>query len=57
MCRCRSVLARTSGTGLINQGLQRTLPNHLTALMPGAGANINHLVGTSNRFFIMLHHE
>jgi hypothetical protein len=37
--------------------LQRTLPNHLTALMSGAGANINDLVGTSNRFFVMLHDE
>jgi hypothetical protein len=42
---------------LIHQRVQGTLTNDLTALMASAGADVNHLVCSSNRFFVMLHHE
>jgi hypothetical protein len=42
---------------LIHQRLQGTLTNDLTPLMASAGADINHLVRASNRFFVVLHHE
>jgi hypothetical protein len=33
------------------------LPNDLTALMAGAGADINHLICASNRFLVMFNHQ
>jgi hypothetical protein len=51
------VLPWTSRPGLIHQYVKGTLPHDFTALVAGAGADVNHLVRASNRFFVMFHHE
>ena len=36
---------------------RRALRHHLTAVHPGTGAHVDHVIGRHDRFFVMLDHD